>query len=99
MTTRRNVLTAAPAAGALVTLGAATVTVPTVARAQGTESVGPIWRSQSLRGKPSTAPNGIIAAAETFTVNKEWERIARWPLRSRRGFTPCVALGLRKPMR
>lgn len=70
MTTRRDLLTAAPAAGALVTLGAAVITVPTVARAQGTDSVGPIWRSQSLRERPSTAPNGIVAAAETHTVNE-----------------------------
>ena len=70
MTTRRNVLTAAPAAGALLTLGAPALTVPTVARAQGTESVGPIWRSQSMREQPVTSPDGIIAAAETFTVNE-----------------------------
>lgn len=33
-------------------------------------SAADTWRSQSLRNQPATGPNGVVATAETLTVNK-----------------------------
>lgn len=67
MTTRRTFLAAAPLAGTLMGLGPAAL--PTPARAQTTAERGPDWRSQSLVDQPAEGPGGVVAAADTLTVN------------------------------
>ena len=73
MTTRRDLLAAAPAAGALLGLGSAALTVPTGAHAQDNAASGPIWRSPSLREETVTARNGAITTAPVAGAN---ERLA-----------------------
>ncbi len=68
MTTRRDLLSGAPAAGALLALGASER--PTPARAQTTMDTGPDWRCQSLVDQPAEGANGVVAAADTLTVNE-----------------------------
>ncbi|MCA3635774.1 MAG: MBL fold metallo-hydrolase [Methylobacterium sp.] len=69
MTTRRNVLTSAKAAGALLALGPAAVTASTSARAQETKAPGPSWHSQSLTTETVTGPNGSITTPTALSVN------------------------------
>jgi hypothetical protein len=69
MTTRRNLLTSAPAAGALLALGPAAVTAPTSARAQATKAPGPLWRSPSLREETVVGPNGAVTTRDMVDVN------------------------------
>jgi alkyl sulfatase BDS1-like metallo-beta-lactamase superfamily hydrolase len=69
VTTRRNLLTAAPAAGALLALGPAALTTPNFALAQKTAAPGPLWRSLSLVEDTVTAPNGAITTRNMIEAN------------------------------
>jgi hypothetical protein len=69
MTTRRDLLTTAPAAGALLALGPAALTAPTFARAEETAAPGPLWRSPSLVEETVTGPNGAITSRDISEVN------------------------------
>jgi alkyl sulfatase BDS1-like metallo-beta-lactamase superfamily hydrolase len=73
MTTRRDLLTAAPAAGALFALGTAAFSTPTRVSAQEAVSGGPVWRSATLREETVTAPNGAITTRDMVDAN---ERLA-----------------------
>lgn len=73
MTTRRDLLTAAPAAGAFLALGPAALSVPSAARAQQAAVPGLLWRSPSLREETVTGPFGSITTRDTAAVN---ERLA-----------------------
>lgn len=75
MTTRRDFLSGAPAAGALLAFGAAAQ--PTAARAQAAVPLGPDWRSQSLVDAPAEGPGGILAAPDTLTVNERMGAAAK----------------------
>ena len=68
MTTRRDVLTAAPAAGMLLALGPGAVTAPAAARADDGPT-GPLWRSASLVDETVTMPNGTVTTALAASVN------------------------------
>ena len=68
MTTRRDVLTAAPAAGMLLALGPGAVTAPAAARAD-EGPAGPLWRSASLVDETVTLPNGTVTTALAASVN------------------------------
>lgn len=69
MTTRRDLLTTAPAAGALLALGPAALTAPAIARAEETAASGPLWRSPSLVDETVTGPNGAITSRDVSEVN------------------------------
>ncbi len=69
MTTRRDLLTTVPAAGALLALGPAALTRPTVARAEETAAPGPLWRSPSLVEETVTGPRGAITSRDIGEVN------------------------------
>ena len=71
MTTRRDLLTAAPAAGAFLALGSAVPVGP--AHAQATAPSGPLWRSRSLRDETVTTPNGAITTRDAALAD---ERLA-----------------------
>lgn len=70
MTTRRDILTAAPAAGVLLALGPSVFAPPTPAFAQDAPATGPLWRSPSLVEDTVTAPNGGITIRELVAVNE-----------------------------
>jgi len=65
----------------LTETGAATAQAQNVPSAQGENS----WHSPSLRDRPATGPNGVIAAAETLTVNARMgaDRKSGQPARAR----------------
>ena len=73
MTTRRDLLAAAPVAGAFLALGPAALSFPSAARAQDATVPGPLWRSPSLREETVTAPNGAITTHDAAAAN---ERLA-----------------------
>lgn len=68
MTTRRDVLTAAPAAGMFLALGPGAVTAPAAARAEDGPA-GPLWRSASLVEETVTTPNGAVTTALAAAAN------------------------------
>ena len=70
MTSRRDLLAAAPAAGALFAAGAAAFTVPTVAHAQQAGPSGPSWHSASLTTETVTGPNGAVTTPTALSVNE-----------------------------
>jgi alkyl sulfatase BDS1-like metallo-beta-lactamase superfamily hydrolase len=69
MTRRRDILTAAPIAGAYLTLGPAALTMPSAVRAQEATDTGPLWRSPSLRDETVTTPAGAITTADVAAAN------------------------------
>jgi alkyl sulfatase BDS1-like metallo-beta-lactamase superfamily hydrolase len=68
MTTRRDVLTAAPAAGMFLALGPGAVTAPAAARAEDVPT-GPLWRSASLVEETVTTPNGAVTTPLAAAAN------------------------------
>lgn len=67
MTTRRDLLSAVPAAGAAALGAAALPAAP--AAAQGAAPAGPLWRSRSLREETFTAWNGAITTRDAGEAN------------------------------
>ncbi len=70
MTSRRELLAAIPAAGALFASGAAAFTVPTVAHAQQAGPSGQSWHSASLTTETVTGPNGAVTTPTALSVNE-----------------------------
>jgi glyoxylase-like metal-dependent hydrolase (beta-lactamase superfamily II) len=69
MTTRRDLLNAVPAAGALLALAPAVLTTRSPALAQEAAAPGPLWRSMSLVEDTVTAPNGAITTRDMMEAN------------------------------
>ena len=69
MTTRRELLTAAPVAGAFVAFGPTAFTARSIALAQEGTAPGPLWRSPSLVEKTVTGPNGEITTRDMIEAN------------------------------
>lgn len=69
MVTRRSVLGATSAVGALVSLGPASLGLSALARADEKVSAGPLWRSPTLVDETVTAPNGAITTEALVAVN------------------------------
>jgi len=69
MTTRRDLLAAASAAGAFLAVGPAGLTASTSARAQEAAAPGTLWRSASLVEDTATAPNGAITTSDMIAAN------------------------------
>ena len=88
MTNRRDLLAAAPIAGAFLALGSGALSVPSAARAQETSVRGPLWRSPSLREETAIAANGAITTAPVAGAN---ERLAMTERRAIR-VTPDIWL-------
>lgn len=69
MTTRRELLTTAPAAGALLTLGSSARGDAKVAIAEETEAPRMLWRSSSLVEETMMGPNGAITTRDMIETN------------------------------